>query len=396
MRWRAADLQIVRSIRCVFARFSSQRRKRYIAFLFPFPLSKLNNIQKNVSLGKFTTFEVGGPARYFLCANEEEEVASGFEFALANDLPVFVLGGGSNILVSDHGFDGLVIRINLKGPKRGSRASSKGRVSDSGVITVGAGEDWDSFVADCVGRDLAGVECLSGIPGTIGGTPVQNVGAYGQEVSETITSVRCYDRTRHEVVELSNEQCRFSYRTSIFNSTRRDRYVVLSVTYALEKNGLPKIAYKDLIEYFRGRKPSLAETRTAVLSIRRAKSMVIDAADPNRRSAGSFFKNPIVSKEKFNAIALTSAGDVPHFPAGPLGVKIPAAWLIERAGFQKGYSMGNAGISTNHTLAIINRGGATASEIVALKSAIQKAVFDTFGIELVPEPIFVGDISAKI
>jgi UDP-N-acetylmuramate dehydrogenase len=343
------------------------------------------NIQENVLLAPLTTLEVGGPARYFVEVRTETDVVEAFDLARSRDLATFVLGGGSNILVSDKGFDGLVIKIELAGIH-----------VDGEVVTAAAGEEWDAFVKYAVGRELAGIECLSGIPGTVGGTPVQNVGAYGQEVSETIESVRCFDRKAGQLVDLTNEQCGFTYRTSIFNTTERDRYVVLSVTYKLRKNGRPKIAYKDLTDHFGGHEPSLAETRDAILSIRRSKSMVIDPSDPNRRSAGSFFKNPIASLEKFDEIADSFGGNVPHFPAGAASVKIPAAWLIERSGFYKGFAMGKAGISTNHTLAIINRGGAVASEIVELKNAIQKAVSERFAIDLVPEPIFVGDMSAKI
>lgn len=269
-----------------------------------------------------------------------------------------------------------------------------GRASDTanGVLVIAAaGEEWDEFVAYCVENKLAGVECLSGIPGFVGGTPVQNVGAYGQEVSETIVSVRCFDRSSGKFVDLTNDECGFEYRKSIFNSSERERYIVLAVTYRLSPGGKAKIAYKDLIEYFDTPEPGLAETREAVLAIRRAKSMVIDAADPNSRSAGSFFKNPIVSNETVETIAeKLMIQNVPHFRVDEGDVKIPAAWLIEKAGFSKGYVHGNAGISSNHTLAIVNRGGATAAEIVSLKNAIQEAVQVKFGIELRPEPVFVG------
>jgi UDP-N-acetylmuramate dehydrogenase len=338
-------------------------------------------IFENVPLAPMTTLKVGGPARFFARAETEAHIAEAFEYAQARELPVFVLGGGSNILVSDKGFDGLVIQVSLKGIE----------IRDGFEITAQAGEDWDRFVAFCVQRNLAGVECLSGIPGFVGGTPVQNVGAYGQEVSETIVAVRCFDRQRGEIVDLTNRDCGFTYRTSIFNSTERDRYVVLSVTYALTPDGRPKIVYKDLKEHFEGRKPTLAETREAVLKIRRLKSMVIDDADPNSRSAGSFFKNPIVAADKVEQIsAAAGVENVPTFPAPDSQVKIPAAWLIERSGFGKGFRLGKAGISSNHSLALINAGGATAAEIVALKEKIQDGVRKKFDILLWPEPVFVG------
>ena len=372
------------------------------------------NVQENVALAPLTTLKVGGAARFFVRAASERDVVKAFEQARDNKLDVFVLGGGSNILVSDKGFDGLVVQIGLRGVTEsepmgvGIEGASEERdetlidrvgnleppvtapSSDIITITAGAGEDWDPFVAYCVSRNLAGLECLSGIPGFVGGTPVQNVGAYGQEVSESIVSVRCLDRVTAKIVELTNSDCGFSYRTSIFNSTERDRYVVLAVTYNLTANGHAKIAYKDLKEFFGDRRPGLSETRDAVLEIRRAKSMVIDNNDPNSRSAGSFFKNPIVEMSKLEEIATDPEyATVPSFPAGER-VKIPAAWLIERAGFQKGFRLGNAGISTKHSLALVNLGGATAAEIIALKEKIQSRVREKFDILLQPEPIFVG------
>lgn len=337
-------------------------------------------IRENVGLAPLTTFKVGGPARFFAEVFNEQYLLDALSFAREDQLPIFVLGGGSNLLISDEGFAGLVIKISFRGIDRHGK-----------VVTVNAGEDWDEFVEYCVEFGLAGIECLSGIPGLVGGTPIQNVGAYGQDVSETIVSVRCLDRSDLKIVELSNEDCGFSYRTSIFNTSMRDRYVVLAVTFSLRDGGPPKIAYKDLREHFADRQPTLAETREAVLKIRSAKSMVIDASDPNSRSAGSFFKNPIVSSEKFAEIEiLANGGLVPRFPADNGMIKVPAAWLIENAGFKKGFGLGNAGISSNHSLALINRGGATAAEIVKLKDLIVTEVASKFGIDLHPEPIFVG------
>lgn len=265
-----------------------------------------------------------------------------------------------------------------------SEVESDGVVS----VTANAGENWDDLVSFCVKNDLAGVECLSGIPGLVGGTPVQNVGAYGQEVSETISSVKCFDRKTKDFVTLANADCRFTYRTSIFNSTERDRYVVLSVTFELQKNGRPKIVYKDLKDRFGETQPSLGEVRQAVLKIRRSKSMVIDAKDPNSKSAGSFFKNPVVEKNKFEELRVMHE-NIPSFDFGDK-VKVPAAWLIENSGFHKGFALGNAGISSKHTLALINRSDAWAEEIIALKNEIQEKVEEKFGITLEPEPVFVG------
>ena len=343
-------------------------------------ISNSLQILENVPLAPLTTLKIGGPARFFVVARTESDVIDAFRHAGANGLDLFILGGGSNLLVADEGFDGLVIQIALKGVER-----------DGEIIRVAAGEDWDSFVSFCVKNDLAGVECLSGIPGFVGGTPIQNVGAYGQEVSETILSVTCLDRTTRELVELTNDNCGFTYRKSIFNSTERDRYVVLSVTYRLTQSGSPNIRYKDLKNEFGDREPTLAEVRETVLRIRRSKSMVIDESDPNSRSAGSFFKNPIVDRAKFDDIASQSAGaTVPSFPAGEDHVKIPAAWLIERAGFSKGFRFGNVGISANHSLAIVNLGGGSAAEVLALKEKIQAGVEQKFDILLQHEPVFVG------
>ena len=335
------------------------------------------NIQEDVPLAPFTTLKVGGNARFFVRVRREDELVEAIEHARQNALDVFILGGGSNVLVADAGFDGLVIHIQLKGID----------VSDS-TVTAAAGENWDESVQFCVERGLAGIECMSGIPGFVGGTPVQNVGAYGQEVSETIESVKCFDRQERSVVTLLNKECEFTYRTSIFNSTARDRYVVLGVTYRLTKGGAPKIAYKDLQAVFETREPSLAEVRETVVRIRKAKSMVIDPGDPNSRSAGSFFKNPVVDIGTLERMR-DAFPDAPSFPFGDK-VKISAAWLIERSGFYKGFRQRRAGISSNHSLALVNCGGATAAEIIELKTLIQESVEGKFGISLVPEPVFVG------
>ncbi len=345
------------------------------------------HIEENISLVEYTTLKIGGRARFFVRAKREIEIIEAFRFAAENDLKIFILGGGSNVLIADEGFDGLVLHIALKG-------ISVEKLANKVLVTADAGENWDAFCKICVAKNLQGVECLSGIPGLVGGTPVQNVGAYGQEVSESVVSVRAYDRLSNQVVELSNKDCGFAYRTSIFNTSERDRYVVLAVTFALEPDGKPKIVYKDLREVFGEYAPGLQETRDAVLRIRAAKSMVIDAADPNSKSAGSFFKNPIVSKEKFreieNRVKNSGIESIPHFNFSEENVKIPAAWLIEHSGFYKGFRKGNAGISTKHSLAIVNFGNATAKEIIELKNEIQAKVKKLFDVELIPEPIFIG------
>lgn len=344
-------------------------------------------IEENISLAELTTLKIGGAARFFASVKTENEIVEALKFAEDNKSETFILGGGSNILIADAGFDGLVIQISLKG-------ISVEETTDKVFVAAKAGEDWDAFCKFCVGENLQGIECLSGIPGFVGGTPVQNVGAYGQEVSETIFRVRVFDRIAKRFKELSNADCRFTYRTSLFNSSQKNRYVVTAVTFALQKNGAPKIVYQDLREFFGERTPTLQETREAVLRIRAAKSMVIDAADANSKSAGSFFKNPIVSRERFSEIEkraeILKINGVPFFKADENNVKIPAAWLIENSGFYKGFQKGKAGLSTKHTLAIVNLGDASAGDILALKNEIQEKVKLTFGIELEPEPIFVG------
>ncbi|HXG85927.1 MAG TPA: UDP-N-acetylmuramate dehydrogenase, partial [Pyrinomonadaceae bacterium] len=346
------------------------------------------DIQENIRLAEFTTLKIGGAARFFLQAKTEEAVSQAVSFAEENDLELFILGGGSNVLIADEGFDGLVLQIAVKGV---SAFQEKG---ETVYVTSGAGEDWDEFVEFCIGRNLQGFECLSGIPGFVGGTPVQNVGAYGQEVSETIVSVRCFDRKQKKFVDLLNRQCGFAYRASIFNTTEKNRYIVSHVTFALRKNGQPKISYKDLRKIFGDKKPSLREARQAVLQIRAAKSMVIDQCDPNSQSAGSFFKNPIVSRDEFAQIEKVSEQmrieNVPGFAVDAENIKIPAAWLIEKSGFYKGFKFGKAGISSNHTLAIVNSGSAKAIDVLALKEEIQRKVKEKFGIDLKPEPVFVG------
>ena len=347
-----------------------------------------SKIEENVPLAKYTTLKIGGKARYFTSAKHENEIIEAVRFAEQNKLKIFILGGGSNILIADEGFDGLVLQIALKGV---STFQEKG---GNIYVTAGAGEDWDEFVAFCVEKNLQGVECLSGIPGFVGGTPVQNVGAYGQEVSETVVSVRVFDRKTKSFLDLLNWQCGFAYRTSIFNTAEKNRYIVLAVTYALNLGGDPKIVYRDLQNYFGDAKPNLEETRNAVLKIRAEKSMVINASDPNSKSAGSFFKNPIVTPARFAEIKeyaeKLGIEYVPSFPVDEKTVKIPAAWLIEKSGFEKGYEHGRVGISTKHSLAVVNRGGATAADVLSLKNVIQTKVRETFGVELSAEPVFVG------
>ena len=306
------------------------------------------------------------------------------QFAREKGVRLFILGGGSNLLVADTGFDGLVLHIALRGI-----------AEESGVFRVAAGENWDAFVTYTVERKFGGIECLAGIPGTVGGTPVQNVGAYGQEVASTIQQVRAFDLATGEFVALSGQQCGFGYRTSVFNTSQRGRYVVMEVDFALDPAGVPELQYADLKAQFKdlGRVPTLAEVAVAVRKIRRRKGMLMVDGDANCRSAGSFFKNPIVDAEKVLSVAAAlgmAESLVPRYPADEGRVKLPAAWLLEQAGFHKGYLLGAAGISTRHTLALTNRGGARAADVIALRDQIVEAVERCFGIRLEPEPVLVG------
>lgn len=347
-------------------------------------------IAENVKLAPFTTMGVGGPARFFAEAECEEELLEALEFSAGRNLPLLVIGGGSNLIVADSGYPGLALRVGLKGIVPDP--------DDEAVVTAAAGEDWDRVVEHCVARDLAGIECLSGIPGRTGATPVQNVGAYGQEVSETILSVRTIDRESGESSELGPRECGFGYRTSVFATERRDRYVITAVTFGLRPGGRATIRHADLGHHFEGRSsyPRIAEVRAAVLGIRAQKGMVLSPEGPG--TAGSFFKNPVLDEtaaqaaEEAGRRAGVLGGDerAPRFPAPGGRLKLAAAWLVEHAGFSKGYSRGNAAISTKHALALVNRGDSNAQELLALADEIRTRVHETFGIDLQIEPSLVG------
>jgi UDP-N-acetylmuramate dehydrogenase len=347
-------------------------------------------VLENVCLAPLTTLKVGGPARYFTETKSPAEVAEAVNFARSKDLPLFVLGGGSNLVVSDAGWPGLVLKLAVTGiEERNSNDDGKT------LFEVGAGEEWDRFVARAVARNCAGVECLSGIPGSVGGTPVQNVGAYGQEVSETIESVLVFDLNDGQIRELCAEACGFQYRTSIFNTSERGRFIILRVSYALTPGGKPRIEYADLKKHFAGfqNSPSLTSTREAVRRIRAAKAMLITPGDEDCRSAGSFFKNPVLSGEQYDELTARARAkglQVPSYPALDAQRKVSAAWLVEHSGFSKGYSSGQVGISRKHALAIVNRGEATAADILGLKEHIQQRVDELWNIHLEPEPVFVG------
>jgi UDP-N-acetylmuramate dehydrogenase len=342
-------------------------------------------LEEQVPLAPWTTFGIGGRARWFAQAADEAALVEGVRFARDRQLPLFVLGGGSNLLVADEGFPGVVLHIALEGIEQAGD-----------VFHAAAGEDWDAFVSLAIERGYGGLECLAGIPGTVGGTPVQNVGAYGQEVSGTITAVRVFDLQHSTFSELPAAACGFTYRRSIFNSSHRGRFIVTRVSFRLRRNAFPVISYPDLKRHFmdRAELPSLSEAADAVRAIRHSKGMLLVDGDPDCRSAGSFFKNPVVPEAHYDQIAATATGPVPRYVATHGFVKIPAAWLVEQAGFHKGFTLGAAGISSRHTLAIVNRGGATANEILALRDQIVAAVEARFRIRLDQEPVWVAPGSA--
>ena len=342
---------------------------------------------ENVRLAEHCTLGVGGPARFFVEARDEAAVLEALDWARARRLPIRVLGGGSNLVVADEGIDGLVVKIALRGL---DTREAHGVVE----VTAAAGEPWDELVRLCVDHGWAGFECLSGIPGLVGATPMQNVGAYGQEVSETVILVRALDTCTGRIMTFENRECRFGYRDSMFRSDEPGRYVILSVGYRLRPRGAAAVRYADVEKDLAARgiaKPSLTDVRASVIAIRRSKSMVLDPRDANRRSCGSFFTNPIIPGAELAAVE-SRAGDraMPRWPLPGGQVKLSAAWLIERAGYTRGRADGPVGLSTNHALAIVAHDGARARDVVAFARRVQTAVADRFGVRLTPEPVFWG------
>lgn len=345
-------------------------------------------IRQNISLAPYTTLRIGGPARYFTEVRTEDELLDAVAFARRENHPMFVLGGGSNLVVSDSGFDGLVIHIAFDGPTTSSQQNNWVEYA------VPAGADWNDFVRSVCEQGISGVECLAGIPGTVGGTPVQNVGAYGQEVAETISAVRVLDLESSNFVTLDNVACGFAYRRSIFNTTHKGRYIVTAVTFRFDPTRKPHLTYADLTRHFGQTEPTPLDVYHAVREIRHSKGMLIVEGEPDSRSAGSFFKNPVVSPEVFQRTASAvglSPDQIPHWPAEGGRIKLAAAWLLERAGFVKGYALGHAGISSRHTLALINRDNASAADLFALRDAIQTKVKTLFSIDLEQEPVQLGN-----
>jgi UDP-N-acetylmuramate dehydrogenase len=345
---------------------------------------------EDVPLAPRTTLGVGGPARFYAEPRSPHAARSALSWARERGIAVKVLGGGSNLLVADRGVAALVLGVHIEGINVYTTA-------DGVHVTAGAGEAWDPFVARAVDAGWAGIECLSGIPGKVGATPIQNVGAYGQDVSETIERVDAIDRTTLEAVSFTAAECGFAYRDSVFKRELEGRHLITHVTFRLAPGGAPALRYAELTRALAGTaSPSLAQVREAVLALRRSKSMVYDAADENHRSAGSFFTNPIVTEAQLTAAraaarSLLREGEaMPEFPAEGGLTKLSAGWLIERSGFQRGAGEGRVGLSTKHALALVNRGGATAAELVAFATKVKRRVREVFGVTLVPEPVLVG------
>jgi UDP-N-acetylmuramate dehydrogenase len=387
-------------------------------------LTCLVTVTEQTLLADHTTLRLGGPAGRFVRAANDADLIAAVRAADAEGEPVLVLGGGSNLVVPDEGFPGVVVQVATAGvqitPGAAAEPSGAWPAADSGdqaavTLTAAAGENWDDLVVRAIGDGLAGVECLSGIPGLTGATPIQNVGAYGQEVSQTIVSVRAFDRVLDTEVELPAAECGFGYRTSAFKrratasrGTRLNaaaatgRHVVLAVTFRLLADPLSwPVRYGELARLLRvreGDRVPLADARAAVLELRRGKGMVLDPADLDTRSAGSFFTNPVITQGQLADLEAALAGRadavgaVPHYPAADGLIKVPAGWLIEQAGFGRGYPAGDlagARISTKHTLALTSRGGSTA-DLLRLAREVRDGVQAAFGIRLENEPVLVG------
>jgi UDP-N-acetylmuramate dehydrogenase len=349
-------------------------------------------VVENVPLASMTTLRLGGPARRLVAPDRVEDVIEAVHEIDAKQGRLLVVGGGSNLVVSDDGFDGTVLRMATRGLDVAEAGPGMRRV------TAAAGELWEDLVARCVADGLSGVECLAGIPGLVGAVPMQNVGAYGQDVSETIVTVRTWDRAAGRVVDFDRAACGFAYRSSVFRGS--DGHVILGVTFALRESGLSApIRYAELARALgvaEGERAPLARVRETVIALRRGKGMVLDATDPDTASAGSFFTNPILDAAALDALRdrvkplLKPAEAMPVFPEAGGRAKVSAAWLIERAGFTRGYAAGHVAISSKHALALTNRGGATTRELLALARTIRDGVKGKFGVTLENEPVFVG------
>jgi UDP-N-acetylmuramate dehydrogenase len=342
-------------------------------------------IQTGVALAPRSSLRVGGPARWLTVASSAEDVAAAHAWSRAHGVRMVVLGGGTNVVVSDAGLDALVVAVQPRG---------LAMVEDGETlrVTAAAGEPWDSVVEAAVARGGAGLECLSGIPGLTGGTPIQNVGAYGQDVAGVIEQVTAFDTVAGVTAVLPAADCGFAYRTSRFKARDAGRFVVCEVRFRLQK-GPPTTTYADVATALARQgvsHPSVSDVRAVVLEIRRRKAMVIDAADPDTRSVGSFFTNPLIGASEAEQVAARAGAAPPMFPQAGGRVKVPAAWLIERAGFARGTREGAVGLSSKHTLAIVTRDGATAADVIRFASRVARRVEALFGVRLRPEPVLLG------
>jgi UDP-N-acetylmuramate dehydrogenase len=345
-------------------------------------------IEHQVALAPRTTLAVGGEARHLVLARSEAEVIEALWWARRRSVSVTVLGGGSNSLIADAGVDGLVLQPAMVG-------RSVSEQGDQVLVEVGAGENWDQLVAWAVDQGLCGIEALSGIPGWVGAAPMQNIGAYGQEIASVVDAVRVVARSRGQARWVNAKELGFAYRMSAFKGAWRDRYIITSVRLRLRRGRPAPPRYAELAKRLGGEPDHPSSVRQAVLELRRSKSMVYDPEDANHRSAGSFFLNPLLSPLSFEVLRrrLGEQGidpaTLPNWPEGDQ-LKVPAAWLMERAGLHKGLLHGPTGLSSNHCLALINRGNAEAKDLIALAALARGVVFKTFGVTLSPEPVFVG------
>ena len=343
------------------------------------------SMQSGVPLAPRSSLRVGGPARWFTVASSSEDVAGAHVWSRAHGVPMVVLGGGTNVVVADAGLDALVVAVQ----PRGLAIVENGEMLQ---VTAAAGEPWDAVVEASVARGGAGLECLSGIPGLAGGTPIQNVGAYGQDVSGAIEQVTAFDTIAGVTTRIAAEDCGFAYRTSRFKGRDAGRFVVCEVGFRLWKRP-PTTSYADVTASLERRgiaTPSVADVRAAVLEIRRRKAMVIDPSDPDTRSVGSFFTNPVITADDAERVAVRAGAVAPAFPQADGRVKVPAAWLIERAGYAKGTREGAVGLSSKHTLAIVTRDGATAADVIGFAGRVARRVETRFGVRLRPEPVLLG------
>lgn len=340
--------------------------------------------QSNQNLARFTTFELGGPAHYFFEASTDAQVESAVRYARSQSLQLFVLGGGSNLVVSDAGVSGLVLRMATQG------ISVVADRDSSAILRASAGVPWDDFVKAAVDRDLVGLECLSGIPGSVGATPIQNVGAYGQEVAQTLVRVEAYDSIENRRVSFERDECELSYRHSRFKAADANRYVILNVEFELRKQPPAVPRHAELAALLDHEHSTVQQIRRAVLDLRAKKQMRSDDPATRQRCAGSFFVNPIVEPEHARRLLDGPGRDMPSYPMPDGRIKLAAAWFIERAGFPRGTTDGHVGLSPHHCLVLVAHERANSSELVAFAQRIRAAVFTRFGVALEPEPNFWG------